>query len=44
MNYDVDAVSRMAVDRLMRLIGAGDELPEPRITQIDPELIVREST
>jgi len=44
VNYDVDAVSRMAVDRLMRLIGAGDHLPEPRITLIDPELIVREST
>jgi len=44
VNYDVDSVSRMAVDRLMRLIGAGDVLPEPRITQIDPELIIREST
>jgi LacI family transcriptional regulator, galactose operon repressor len=44
VNYDVDAVSRMAVDRLMRLIGAGEHLPEPRITLIDPELIVREST
>jgi len=44
VNYDVEAVSRMAVDRLMRLIGAGDQLPEPRITLIDPELIIREST
>ena len=44
VNYDVESVSRMAVDRLMRLIGAPDELPEPRITQIDPELIIREST
>jgi LacI family transcriptional regulator len=44
VNYDVDAVSRMAVDRLMRLIGAGEILPDPRITLIDPELIVREST
>lgn len=44
VNYDVDAVSRMAVDRLMRLISAGEQLPEPRITLIDPELIVREST
>jgi LacI family transcriptional regulator len=44
VNYDVEAVSRMAVDRLMRLIKAGDVLPEPRITLIDPELIVREST
>jgi len=44
MNYDAEAVSRMAVDRLMQLIGAGEQLPDPRITQIDPELIVREST
>jgi LacI family transcriptional regulator len=44
VNYDVDAVSRMAVDRLLRLIGAGDVLPEPRVTLIDPELIIRQST
>lgn len=44
VNYDVETVSGMAVDRLMRLINAGDVLPEPRITLIDPELIVREST
>ena len=44
VNYDVEAVSRMAVDRLMRLITAGDHLPEPRVTVIDPELIIRGST
>lgn len=44
MNYAVDVVSRMAVDRLMRLITAGDQAPEPRITLIDPELVVRDST
>jgi DNA-binding LacI/PurR family transcriptional regulator len=44
VNYDVEAVSRMAVDRLMRLINAGDQLPEPRVTMIDPELIIRGST
>lgn len=44
VNYAVEAVTRMAVDRLMRLIAAGDELPEPRVTQIDPDLVVREST
>ena len=44
VNYDVDAVSRMAVDRLMHLISAGDKLPLPRVTLIDPELIIREST
>lgn len=44
VNYAVETVTRMAVERLMRLIAAGDELPEPRVTQIDPDLVVREST
>ncbi|RYE07578.1 MAG: LacI family transcriptional regulator [Hyphomicrobiales bacterium] len=44
VNYAVEVVTRMAVDRLMRLISAGDTLPEPRVTQIDPDLIIREST
>ncbi len=44
VNYAVDVVSRLAVDRLMRLISAGDHLPEPRATRIDPELVIREST
>lgn len=44
VNYDVEAVSRMAVDRLMRLITAGDKLPDSRVSMIDPELIIRSST
>jgi LacI family transcriptional regulator len=44
MNYAVDVVSRLAVERLMNLIGAGAEPPEPRTTLIDPELVVRDST
>jgi LacI family transcriptional regulator len=44
VNYAVETVTRMAVDRLMRLISAGDALPEPRVTQIDPDLVIREST
>lgn len=44
MNYAVDVVSRLAVDRLLRLISAGDAPPEPRITLIEPELVVRDST
>lgn len=44
VNYAVETVTRMAVDRLMRLISAGDILPEPRVTQIDPDLVIREST
>jgi LacI family transcriptional regulator len=44
VNYAVEVVTRMAVDRLMRLISAGEQLPEPRVTQIDPDLVIREST
>jgi LacI family transcriptional regulator len=44
MNYAVDVVARMAVDRLMRLISAGEEVPAARATLIDPELVVRAST
>lgn len=44
VNYAVEMVTSMAVDRLMQLIAAGDQLPEPRATLIDPELVIREST
>lgn len=44
VHYAVDMVTRMAVDRLMGLIAAGDVLPEPRVTQIEPDLVIREST
>jgi LacI family transcriptional regulator len=44
VNYAVEVVTRLAVDRLMRLILAGDHLPEPQATLIDPELVIREST
>jgi LacI family transcriptional regulator len=44
IKYAADVVSRKAVDRVMKLIAAGDHLPEPEVTLIDPELIVRDST
>jgi len=44
VDYAVETLTRMAVDRLMKLIAAGDQLPEPRVTQIDPDLVIREST
>lgn len=44
VDYAVDTLTRMAVDRLMRLISAGDQLPEPRVTMIDPDLVIRESS
>ncbi|WP_432254768.1 LacI family DNA-binding transcriptional regulator [Limimaricola sp. AA108-03] len=42
--FDVDRISRLAVDRLIELSGAEDSLPAPRATLVDPELILRESS
>ncbi|HTN60303.1 MAG TPA: LacI family DNA-binding transcriptional regulator, partial [Devosia sp.] len=39
VNYAVQMVAELAVDRLIGLIGAGDVLPEPRVTLIDPDLV-----
>lgn len=44
VNYEIKLVTDLAVSRLIELIGAKDGLPEPNVTLIDPELIVREST
>lgn len=44
INYAVDSVTPMAVDRLMALIAWPDELPPPRVTQIDPDLVLRASS
>lgn len=44
VNYPVDIVTELAVERLMALITSGDDIPQPRVTQIDPELVVRDST
>jgi LacI family transcriptional regulator len=44
VNYAVEAVTDQAVERLMQLIGVEGELPEPVITQIEPELMIRQST
>ncbi|MCP8882726.1 LacI family transcriptional regulator [Devosia sp. XJ19-1] len=44
VNYPVEIVTELAVERLMALIGSGEELPPPRVTQIDPEVVVRDST
>lgn len=44
VNYEVELVTKLAVERLMKLISARDQMPEPRVTMIDPELVIREST
>lgn len=44
VKYEVDLVTELAVERLLQLVASKDNLPEPRVTLIDPELIVRDST
>lgn len=44
VNYPVDILTELAVERLMELIGINGPLPPPRVTQIEPEVIIREST
>jgi LacI family transcriptional regulator len=44
VNYAVDIVTELAVERLMRLVAAKDGLPDPRVTMIEPDLVIREST
>ena len=44
VDYAVERVTDLAVERLIGLIQAGDGLPEPEVTLMAPELVVRESS
>jgi LacI family transcriptional regulator len=44
VNYPVEIVTELAVERLMMLIAEQGPLPTPRVTQIEPEVIIRDST
>lgn len=44
VDYAVDQVTELAVTRLLALIRADAGLPEPQVTLIEPDLLVREST
>jgi LacI family transcriptional regulator len=44
VDYPFEMVSRLAVQRLLALIAAEAALPAPRVTMIEPDLIVRESS
>lgn len=44
INYEIERISALAIDRVLELIDCPDELPEPRTTQIEPDLVIREST
>lgn len=43
VNYDIGAVTKLAIERVVSLIEA-KELPPPRVTQVEPDLVIREST
>lgn len=43
VHYAADVVADLGVKRLLTLIDAPDHLPEPAVTLIDPELVVRAS-
>jgi LacI family transcriptional regulator len=42
--YSAGPVAAQAVERMMALLDAGDRLPEPMLSVIEPDLIVRDST
>ena len=42
--YSAATVATQAVERMMALLDAGDRLPEPMLSIIEPELVVRDST
>jgi LacI family transcriptional regulator len=44
VNYDIEAITRLAIDRVIALINAKGDLPTPIVTQVEPDLIIREST
>ncbi|WP_375451870.1 LacI family DNA-binding transcriptional regulator [uncultured Devosia sp.] len=44
VRYATREVSDLAVERLMELIAAPDALPPPRVSMIDPDLVIRDST
>ena len=44
VNYDIEAITRLAIERVIGLINAKGDLPTPRVTLVEPDLIIREST
>jgi len=44
VNYDVACISRLAIERVAELISSDGPLPKPRVTQVDPDLVIRESS
>ena len=44
VSYEIDILTRLAIERLLKLIAASGKLPSPRVTMIEPELAIRDSS
>ncbi len=44
VNYNIGAMTGLAIDRVIGLINAKGDLPAPRVTQVEPDLVIRESS
>lgn len=44
VNYDIGAVTTLAIDRVIGLINVEGDLPPAVVKQVEPDLVIREST
>lgn len=44
VDYDVAGITKRAIEQLISLINTDGPLPPPQVTQVEPDLIIREST
>lgn len=44
VNYDIGAITKLAIERVISLINTEGDLPTAVITQVEPDLVIREST
>ncbi|WP_180900544.1 LacI family DNA-binding transcriptional regulator [Martelella soudanensis] len=44
VSYEIDILTRLAIERLLKLIGTDGKLPDPRVTLVEPKLAIRDSS
>lgn len=44
VDYDVAGITKRAIEKLIGLINTDGPLPPPQVTQVEPDLVIREST
>ena len=44
VHYDIGVITKLAIDRVIGLINAEGDLPTAVVTQVEPDLVIREST